>query len=77
MDAQDDNLSGSDVAEGVESDYYGTDAPYEAGGAVQFYAGACFYGEGEFKAASQQATGKVVQIEENEGMALQCSQGLV
>ena len=77
MDAQDDNLSGPDVAEGVESDYYRTDAPYEVGGAVQFYAGACFYGEGQFEAASQQATGKVVRIEENEGTALQYPQGLV
>lgn len=46
MGAQDDNSPGSDVAKGVESDYYGTDAPYEVGGAVQFYAGARFYGEG-------------------------------
>lgn len=77
MGAQDDNSPGSDVAKGVESDHYGTDAPYEVGGAVQFYAGARFYGEGQFEAASQQATGKVARIEENDGTAFQYSQGLV
>jgi len=57
VDAQDDNSSGSDVAEGVESDYHRTDVPYEVGNAVQFCAGACFDGEGKFEAGSQEAIG--------------------
>ena len=76
MGAQDDNTSGPDVAEGVEPDYHRTDAPYEIGGAVQFYAGPCVDGEGQCEAASRQAAGNVARIEENDGAALQCSQGL-
>ena len=61
MGAQDVNSPGSDVAEGVGSDCYRTDAPYEVGGAVQLRAGPCFDGEGKFETTSEQSTGKVVQ----------------
>jgi len=73
--AQDDNSPGSGVAEGVEPDYYRTDAPYEVGGALQFRAGPCFDGEGKFEAASEQSTSEVVK--EIYGTALQLTQELV